>query len=851
MSYINTTTPTRIWIGGKEYTDWMISGSVNDESSLSSAIAKTSGSIKLGGVHNSLITKEFPLPIGSEIIIQCTLPGGFSSRHPRGTLYVINSTINYEDQTVDIEVGCSLFFASTYEVSFRPRIKELFDLIPEPYSVFNVENYDLSELNGVLESLGYIMYQDKNGKIQCAPSFGAQGFGAVSSSSKFTCYDNATAISIQSLSESSALVDPASLVIKMDWGIPLYEPPDPEEVEDTDGDGIPDDEEDEDDDGENENTNEPISETQYLKTKVLTIADIDTCLQVHYGKKIRVTDAKVYNCGVALNPEYIAATEELNEWNKNPDFCKKPLSLDEFFKEAESFYAYEVKGKLATVENYISDEIQKYQYAEYNGPGKQLSYEKTYETMSIWRIADASISQWLDNVSREYDLAIEEANAAMSECNEYAQICEENNIWIKTEAQRNCLTKKEKNIMEQTFAFYDCLFTARLARANELIEYAIGVRNVAINGLSFFYGKNRETNITERFITFGEGGEILSSKETNTIQAGASKFTVDFIKRTGEISSADRPSGVIDDQRTASDVGKYKFGPPLHIITGECFEDLCNWPIDFLQSETIDVYEFYNGVVKQTSTKFDYENPENNTVDIKISTDNSTAAPAEPRNESASSTSDIDGDGIPDEEDPDRDGDGDPNDTDPEPDDPNVNSRNLLASCNINTETVEREYTILGKPVVPMLGAGWAGYYTPAAEEISMPISFKDLVPEDVQYAITGQPVSEGLEELMVTEASCKFITDEFRRVATANMVIYEEYINKYLAVAMAKRLSDNKGIRIVEKMRAEVFDYYPFMPITVVLTANQQTMLAYVSSATWAFDSTNAICSFDCYIMS
>jgi hypothetical protein len=92
MSYINTTTPTRVWINGKEYTDFLLSGSVSDESSLANSIIKTTGTIELGGVHDSLVMKEFPLPIGSSIVIQCTLPNNYSTRHPRGTLYLINTS---------------------------------------------------------------------------------------------------------------------------------------------------------------------------------------------------------------------------------------------------------------------------------------------------------------------------------------------------------------------------------------------------------------------------------------------------------------------------------------------------------------------------------------------------------------------------------------------------------------------------------------------------------------------------------------------------------------------------------------------------------------------------------------
>ena len=81
-------------------------------------------------------------------------------------------------------------------------------------------------------------------------------------------------------------------------------------------------------------------------------------------------------------------------------------------------------------------------------------------------------------------------------------------------------------------------------------------------------------------------------------------------------------------------------------------------------------------------------------------------------------------------------------------------------------------------------------------------------------------------------------------------MFKYENYINKYLVVEVAKRKMDNRGIRVVEKMRPELFEYYPFMPITIVINANNKTLLARTSAATWAFDSTNALCSLDCYVL-
>lgn len=898
MSYINTTTPTRIWIGGKEYTEFLINGSCNDESSLTNAVCKTSGSIKLGGVHNSLIMKEFPLPIGSEVIIQCSLPGGVSARHPRGTLYLINSTINYEEQIVDLEVGCSLYLVSVYENSFTSKIKSLFSFIPESYRVFDVKDFSFSELNSVLEALGYVMWQDKNGRIQCAKAFGGTGFGAIFSSAKFTSFDDKTALSVQSLSESSTLLDPSRLTITVDWDLPVHEEPDPEDLKDSDGDGIYDKDEDMDGDGipdaddddmdgdgiineldpdadgdgipDDEEDADPIAkeagrpldqvlqDSSEVKTRILRLKPYSDCLKTYEGRKVRISEEKIFSCGRFLSPEYLSSRAQIAAGGTGTDICKLPLTGDNFFDNEEWFYAYSVSGKLETEDVYIPDEINRYQVADYNGPGNQLNYEKSFEELSIWRFADSAIGQWLENVSKEYDLAIEEANQKSQEMNEYAKIKDENNWYMKTRLQQACLTPKEVALMDKTWGFYDCLFSNRYIERAKLIQYATEVYNIAAWGLNFFYGERAITNINERFVSFGPGGEIVKKVEITTVHTGGSKVTVDFIRRAGEVYEKENEEGRIIDERQTSSVGKYDFGPPLEVITEGVPRDspfvvagvvYAGWPEKFLKSETINEYTFNRTIVREKSTKIDYENPENNTVDIKVSTDNSLAAAAEPRNDTAETVDDIDGDGIPNWRDPDMDGDGilnqfdddidgdgSPNDEDPAPYNPAVEGSKLSA-CNIPTETKNVVYSITGANTESTVGASWAGAFLPAPEEISMPIGFKPLVPEQME------------PEEDMTEYNCNILTNDFIRVAKTNMTRYERYINKYLAVALSKRMMDNRGIRVVEKMRAEVFGYHPFMPITVVLSANNKVFMTRTSSATWAFDSTNAICSFDCYV--
>lgn len=842
MSYINTTTPTRIWINGKEYTEFMVSGSVSDESTLSNSIVKTSGTITLGGVHDSIIVQEFPVPIGSTIIVQCTLPGNRSTRHPRGTLYVVNTTVNYEQQTVTLEVGCSLYLASVYENSFTDRIRSLFNFIPENIDVFDIQNYDFSELGNVLQALGYVMYQDKNGRVQLVSAF-RNGFGSIKSSGKFTSYDDSTAISIESLSDTSSLIDPSELTITMDWDIPKFEEEDPEDQSDeiNEKQQCP----------REGGTGGPAEEEiQYVNTKYIKI-NIFESLDIYDGFTTELNEDRIYQCGKFLNPQYTTQATQV-------DKCKKKLTKEEWVVEesVQIDYGYAVEGSIKTDENaYFGDTIRKYQYTENEGPGRQMSYEETWEEMSVIRAGDAAISQWFENVSKEYDLVIEEANALSEEMNEYARLKLENNKYAKTAQELQCLSEDEANLMDTTYGFYDCLFSDRAERRDKKLAYAIAILRFTSRELLKFHGWTATTNRRTKRIRFGEGGEVLSVVEKEYIYTGASKVTVDLIKRAGAILEDPEDSGEVIDNRRSDRSGKYNFEPPMDKVLGvwrprEPGDDpgfyvngvyYRTWPIEFLRAETLEEYVYDGNKVTQKITKVDYENPENNTIDIKVSTDNSTAATAPPRDASSVSQGceDLDGDGIPNQDDADRDGDGDLNDVDPDPDDRNINTRNELVSCNIPTEARECVYRVSLGNRTQTIGGSWLGGFKPSPEEISMPIGFKPLVPENLE---------EYAEEDM-TIADCNQLTNTFIATAKANMLQYEKYINRYLIVEAAKRKMDTRGVRVVEKMRTELFEYYPFMPLTIVINANKERLLARSSAATWAFDSTNALCSLDCYV--
>ena len=110
---INASSKIRLYINGKEYTDFLIEGSLSDDSAYSSNIITTKGTIILGGDTSILDFKKTKFPIGSVVTVYATLRNNKLSKLPRGHLYVLNSSVNVNERLTTLEVGCSLAFLAS------------------------------------------------------------------------------------------------------------------------------------------------------------------------------------------------------------------------------------------------------------------------------------------------------------------------------------------------------------------------------------------------------------------------------------------------------------------------------------------------------------------------------------------------------------------------------------------------------------------------------------------------------------------------------------------------------------------------------------------------------------------
>jgi len=231
MSYINTSNGVKLWINDINYTEYLIQGSLSDDSVYSSNIIATRGQIVLGTSESILDFNKTQFPIGSTIDIWVELDGGIAAKHPKGRLYIMNASSDLQALTTTLEVGCSLAFLAEKESQYGESVRSLFEgmLTSNDRTLLSINQYTLSNLNSYLDCLGEIIYQDRWGHIQKVDVFGNDGLGGGFFGSKLTTFDKYTAISIDSLSSTAIENDVAAVAVEARVSVPILSPKDPEE----------------------------------------------------------------------------------------------------------------------------------------------------------------------------------------------------------------------------------------------------------------------------------------------------------------------------------------------------------------------------------------------------------------------------------------------------------------------------------------------------------------------------------------------------------------------------------------------------------------------------------------------
>lgn len=464
MSYINTSTAVYVYINDVDVSEYLIEGSLSDDSAYTNQIITTTGQIVLGTTTSILDFDRSSFPIGSKVNIYVRLDNGNIAFHPKGTLYIINSTVNVEEQKLLLDVGCSLAFISDKEDSYLSAISGLYDdmLAEETKESFVVETRDLSNLSSLLEVEGAIIYQDQYGNIQKVNAFGVDGLGANIRPSKFTSFDKYSAISIESISETAIEPNVSAVIVETSVDIPGLDDPN--------------------DDMQGDRPN-PLIQSETDRT-----IDTPWCI-VQFGKIIQDTSSE-------LTSESNPGCGSINDPNESA---------------SGKGSSYKFQGTLNISSYTARERVTSGKYADYTGPGNQVIREESWEYASASTWGQQAVSNSLNFYSNLYNTYASEANALLSKANQHFDARDGEEPTIGGEANPR-YTYHHCNAI----TFYEQADkTASTARFWQQAAAWLPVGIVAIYNIS---------SLNQTFNTFGSGGEVTQTITKSWVQRASLSY---------------------------------------------------------------------------------------------------------------------------------------------------------------------------------------------------------------------------------------------------------------------------------------------------------------------------------------
>jgi len=203
---VNKTRGVRLYINGVEYSDNLIQINLNDESVTGSGILPTSGSIVLGQISGGTNIEDYDKNIflrGRPVTINVKTTSGTYIRHPRGRLFIVDSSYNPEDRQLTLDVGCKLYLASLSD-NIENLIDETDFDIPE-------DQQNFASLNSAIQAEGKILWQDNQGDIQKGDFYDGDGLGTNRAAGEWVSILNETAITVEPLGQGNLIPDQIEL----------------------------------------------------------------------------------------------------------------------------------------------------------------------------------------------------------------------------------------------------------------------------------------------------------------------------------------------------------------------------------------------------------------------------------------------------------------------------------------------------------------------------------------------------------------------------------------------------------------------------------------------------------------
>ena len=757
---INASSKIRLYINNQEYTDYLIEGSLSDDSAYTSNIITTKGTIVLGGDTSILDFKKTLFPIGSKVTIYATLANGELAKLPRGHVYVLNSSINVNERLTTLEVGCSLAFLTSREAHYEDEIKTLIeDSFDSNFkSSFVIDEYNLSTLDSLLKTAGKCIFQDKHGYVQDMNQFGNDGLGSNFTDAKLVSFDKETAINIEALGGAIEEL-PSAVFVEVDIDVP--------DTDNQDGEG-------------QDGKPEPFISSELERTIDYTDAERETFdIKNDPGSSDATTEA-VPNCGSIEDPGE----------PQTPDF------------------AYTVTGKAVTVQRTKKERVTSGSYTRYDGPGNQVDWEYNFEYCSALTYAGDIINTVVGKYAEIANAEAEKAKGLLSKVNQYYATAKDFN-------ERDLTGKSQAEIdkIQNAYKYYTChgeqLYAAaeNISGAGFVPSAGEGSNGVARKATEFvdrytrIYGMS---NLNSTYYTYGEGDVLVKKVELKYIHIASSQAAQET---TANLQTAYKWNAYLSGYRyqIAYDIdfagyrtyrgGRSSFDatvdgsqkPTAH--DDDIFQNPESYHNQFLKSKTTTTYDYGSNYTTEVVLYEDFEDPDNNYKRINYSSSGS-------KNPEESDRIEIE-----------RDGNG-----------------CIYVNGRSDSEPLNLSSTVTIDGAGGTVSAGWLGVPSSTTKTISIPATFAP-----------------------VAKKNCNGII--YNPNMTSIIARYQSIVEKY-ARNEAKRIAgDNFGYRITETgTRAEIFGYYPYYPISLMLTSVGKQYRLRTAASNWVFDSSNVICSFDAF---
>lgn len=202
---VNKTSGIVLTIGGTNYTSNLLNIQLTDDSIFNNGIITTSGTITLAKLPGGTSIEDYQKSIflrGVLVTIDIVVPSG-TQRHPRGYLYVVNTSYSPEDQQLSIEVGCKLYLASLSDnVAY---------LLNQTVFTLAEDQQDFTTLSSAIQSESKFIWQDNQGQIIKANFYDGDYLGTNKAAGEWVSVLGATAIEVAPLSAGGLVPDKIEL----------------------------------------------------------------------------------------------------------------------------------------------------------------------------------------------------------------------------------------------------------------------------------------------------------------------------------------------------------------------------------------------------------------------------------------------------------------------------------------------------------------------------------------------------------------------------------------------------------------------------------------------------------------